>query len=233
MIARPGAVTLAELLLVFWGFLLVLAALAGFTRDHGRLARRQAELLRFQEARRTTVTVLGRELRALAPVDLRLEGGGALAVRAVRGEGAVCARAGERVEVRYRGARRPDPRKDSVLLVGSGVEEVVGLRGVLEEARACGGAGETLTLEREPGVLPLVALVFESGTYHVGDGALRYRLGQGGRQPLTERAFSGDVLRDAPDRPLELRLMALADSFPLLREGPLLIPLRGPQRGGR
>jgi hypothetical protein len=38
----------------------------------------------------------------------------------------------------------------------------------------------------------LVVRVFERGSYHVSGGALRYRRGMGGRQPLTLDVFDDD-----------------------------------------
>ena len=103
---------------------------------------------------------------------------------------------GEGVSVCYRGIRAPNAEKDSVLLL-----EKDG-RWTLHElvARVRGGSGcmsmeegrwETWRLNPAP-VEGVLARVFERGSYHIADGAFRYRRGRGGRQPLTpERISSG------------------------------------------
>ncbi len=49
---------------------------------------------------------------------------------------------------------------------------------------AC-GTGYRLGLEPEPASRGIV-LIFERGSYHLADGAFRYRRGRAGRQPVTE-----------------------------------------------
>jgi hypothetical protein len=39
-------------------------------------------------------------------------------------------------------------------------------------------------------------MLFEAGSYHLSEGALRYRRGRGGRQPLTEEVLAGARLID-------------------------------------
>jgi hypothetical protein len=50
--------------------------------------------------------------------------------------------------------------------------------------------------ELSEGARPSLVRLFESGEYHLADGALRYRRGGGGRQPLTpERLGLGSGFR--------------------------------------
>lgn len=118
---------------------------------------------------------------------------GVLRVRAFRGGGAACpgVTSGEGwVAVRYRGWRVPDPDKDSVLYV-----DEAGHRGVadlVDRVRAdvpCslreGEHGEWLRLGDAPDARPVLARVWETGSYHLEDRAFRYLRGRAGRQPLT------------------------------------------------
>ena len=223
MTMRDGAVSLAELVLVFWGFLLVLAALADFAHGQGRMSARQQAVVRLQEAHRTTEIVLGRELRALGEDDVKATGAHELAVRAVRGSGPVCSGSSEVLEVRYAGIRRPDETKDSVVAIGVEGEDVVGLAGVNEIG--CGGAGVTLTLSRPPAVPPLFVLVFEPGSYHATDGAIRYRLGAAGRQPLTETLFAAASFQHSAAGVLSVHLAARADSLRGYVADPVTLPI--------
>ena len=189
MKGRPGAVSVAELILVFWVFAVVLVALAEFLAAQGRLALRQRDLVRLREAHRTVEFILGGELRDLAAADVTRRGAEAMGLRAARGSGALCSADGGRVSLRYSGSRRPEPEKDSVLLVaGGGAEEIRAVMAVSDGA--CGGDGLTLTLDQPAAARRGFAVVFERGSYHASGGAIRYRLGREGRQPLTEALFS-------------------------------------------
>lgn len=191
---RHGVVSLPELVLVFWLFGFVLLALAGFVTRQNRLAAGQRDVVRFQEARRTIVLVLGTEVRALTTGDVHADGTDAIRLRAVRGVGTLCGTSGAAIEVRYAGTRWPDPEKDSVLIVGLHGEDV---RRVAHVTSSTACAGATLRIGVEPPVPPArgVALVFESGRYDVAQDGLRYRLGLGGRQPLTEAVFAPGSIR--------------------------------------
>ena len=223
MTARPGSVSLSELVVVFWGFLFVLLAVADFTHGQGRLARHQGATVRLQEARRATALILGRELRALAAPDIMRSGSEELAVRAVRGAGPVCAADGATIAVLYRGVRRPEPTKDSVVIVGAYAEEV---RPLIAAVRGgCGDLGTMLTMDSVPSLTPLFALVFEPGSYHAHDGALRYRLGRAGRQPLTEALFAHASFEHAFGGRLHIRLHPDPDSIPAGLRAPVVLPV--------
>ncbi len=134
-------------------------------------------------------------------------GGDSVALRAFRGWGLVEGGepAADRIRVCYRGLRSPDPGKDSVVaLGGGGLWTVHALAARRWTGRPCShpaakvmalGQQEVWTLAPGPaGEGPIVVRLFERGSYHLTEGALRYRRGGGGRQPLTpERLAEGGL----------------------------------------
>lgn len=203
---RRGA-TLIELVLVLSLFSLVLGGLARFVAGHGRLARTQLEAARFAEAVRASRLILAGEVRTASAQDILAAGPDSVRVRAFRGGGGVCSVSGTQVEVRYHGYRQPDPTKDSVALVTALGEEYRAVEGVSDAG--CGGEGLLLTLDAAPASDPAFILLFETGAYHLADGALRYRRGMSGRQPLVEAVLrpaafqvaNGSISFDAGPRP--------------------------------
>lgn len=137
--------------------------------------------------------LLDRELVGARPgLDWRADPDG-VALRAWRGTVVACpgdSAAG--LAGWYRGLRRPDPTKDSLeLVLADGSTAVVALRSVTGadlSGGPCAPRGpEGLRLRwdgDDASPRPALARVFETGLYAV-DGALRYRRGAGGRQPLT------------------------------------------------
>lgn len=185
MTRRCGAVSMPELILALFFIGLIMAGAGEFLVRSTRLAGSQRDDLRFMELARTARVILRAELRAIAPADIAAASPDSLRIRAFRGGGAVCGGSGRALWVHYRGSRAPDPAKDSVVLIGgSGAEEAFAVTGVAPAA--CGGEALTLVLSEAPLPGPAYALLFEPGAYHVADGAVRYRRGAGGRQPLTE-----------------------------------------------
>ncbi len=140
-----------------------------------------------RETRRIARYTLAQELRTgLARVDWVAGVGDSVAMRAFRGTGVRCVSASRSLwVVRYAGLRRPDPAKDSVLvLAADGVWRVAAL--VRARPAACGDGARGQVWELNPTVPEaVVGRVFERGSYHVAAGAFRYRPGRGGRQPLT------------------------------------------------
>lgn len=193
---RPG-VTLPELLLVAWLFALVLLATATFAGAQGRLAAASQDRVRAAEVGRTVDLVLNGELRYAARGDAA-PGPDSIRLRAVRGSAVICA-GGTELRVRYDGVRRPDPAKDSALVItGAGT---VGSVHAVVAAAAVGGSGcGDLRLRLEPVSTAPTGhlLVFETGTYHLSGGALRYRRGSGGRQPVTEAVLDTARLDTGP-----------------------------------
>jgi len=116
-----------------------------------------------------------------------------LVLRAFRGTGVVCDLGTDpnEVSVAYLGDRRPDPSKDSVEITRrDGTDTRVALEADMRAASPCGMEldGETTRVWRLSAPVPadaVVARIYESGSYHLSGAALRYRVGRGGRQPLT------------------------------------------------
>lgn len=217
MTARRGS-SLAELVLVAWLFAVVLAAVARFAGTQGRLSAVQHDRTRAAEAVRAASLITESELRYLAPVDVGAATTAAVPLRAFRGGGTICRSESADLLVRYRGVRLPNPAKDSVVLVTAHEPRgtpPLALTAVAADA-ACDGALR-LTLEAEPAADRGIALVYESGSYHLAGGALRYRVGDGGRQPLTETLFAGTGFgASATGHGLSLRLDLDPDSLPRL-----------------
>lgn len=186
---RPLGGSLVELVLVAWLFGLVLAAVGRFAEAQGRLSATQDDRARAAEAMRAAGLVLASELRYLAPGDITAASADSLRLRAIRGAGVVCYSEGRDLLIRYRGARLPDADKDSVMVIAASGRHLppIPLEGVAADG-ACGGSLR-LTVGALPAEPAAVALVHETGTYHLAGGALRYRMGGAGRQPLTEAIF--------------------------------------------
>lgn len=189
--ARPGS-SLVEAVAVMTLTFIVMAVIAGISVAQMRLARTTAEQAQTAEAVRTVTAVLSGEARRMTPVDIAGASTDSFALRAFRGAGIPCGTGAGSVFVRYSGDRQPDPAKDSVLVVGVAPEYGVMLFDAQPAPGMCGALpGETVMELETSGTIPQesVVLVFESGSYHLTTGALRYRIGAGGRQPLTVQAL--------------------------------------------
>lgn len=181
------------------------------------------------DATRIVRGILETELeRGLEGRDWTLFDGDSLTVRGFRGVAVPCGpAAGGMVRVLVRSVRRPDPAKDSVLLLfPEGRWEAVDLQSATPTSLGAGGGSasvaigvcaspgpdETLedwTVSGLDGAF-VVARIFERGSYHLVDDAFRYRIGAGGRQPLTQALFdpreSGLDSGSAASSVLRLRL---------------------------
>lgn len=194
MSAVPRGATLIELVLVLGLFSIVLGGLARFVAGQGRSARMQLEATRYAEAVRASRVILQGEVRAISTSDITAIGPDSVRLRAFRGGGAVCSANGTSLGVVYRGHRLPDPAKDSAVVITAVGEQV---RAVEQVAGAgCGGDGILFALDAPAPSDPVFVLVFETGSYHLADGAFRYRRGESGRQPLVEA-----ILQTSPFRP--------------------------------
>jgi hypothetical protein len=163
--------------------------------------------------------VVSAELGAgIAHRDFGLPAGGVLPLRAFRGTAEVCPalRTADGGVVLYRGMRLPDAAKDSLLvLTAAGSWHALHLVSREEEAAACPGwpADAVERWRWEPPLDDvLLARVFERGSYHLEDRALRYSSGVGGRQPLTPERLegTGSVFVPTAGR-LDLRLRVRAE----------------------
>lgn len=141
-------------------------------------------------AARTTAWVLQQELDgARAALDVSRPSRDSMALRAFRGWAGPCTTiVGDGIIVRFRGVRSPDPDKDSVLVLDDAAQwrayRLLGADPLPSGCRPDEGAVLRLRLEHAPQQAVLLR-IFEWGSYHLADGTFRYRLGSGGRQPLT------------------------------------------------
>ena len=195
---RGGTLIEAIVTLVL-GLLLVQMSLGALARGHtlhqGLLERADA-----LKTVRIVRWVLRAELSKGHPgEDWMVHDADSIVLRAYRGVAFPCLITTGRLDVTYRGGRDPDPEKDSVLLVYESGETDVRALERWGPGASCswrlgvspsGWSAQQWAVE---GVLDsgLVAVrLFESGSSHIADGALRYRRGRGGRQPLTSNALS-------------------------------------------
>lgn len=202
---RSG-VSLPEVLVaLLLGLLIVHLALESLTRMEAarrRLASRTDALVALRVGRH----VLRRELRhGQAGTDWGV-GGDSLWIRAFRGVALVCTvdSSTASLVVSYTGDRAPDPTKDSLVLFDAlGTPEVRALAGTSAAPSGCGGPGTEARwlLDRAAPRGVAVAKLFEHGSYHVANAALRYRRGAAGRQPLTPEVWDAATgLTLSPDR---------------------------------
>ena len=166
----------------------LMAVIAGILMTQMRLARLAAEQAASAEAVRTTSAILSAEVRRATSADVSAWGSDSLSMRGFRGAALPCGTTTMGTLVRFTGDRMPDPAKDSVLIISQSGESGTALNAWNAAAGTCiTHPGETVLELRTSGPVPpkSVLLVFESGSYHLSTGALRYRIGGGGRQPLT------------------------------------------------
>lgn len=197
-----GGHTLAELVVAMPLTLLLAAMVVGGLVAQSRLARLVGDRASRAEADRIAATLLPDELRWAAEADLRGSGPDSVRARIFRGYGLPCPQ--DPTAVRWSGLRVPEPDKDSLLIVGTGSEQAVDLQGAQRHDR-CGG----YVLQAGTSTQSSLVLVFETGTYYLRDGALRFRAGAEGRQPLTGEWLddpSTALLRDAHGTPRAVQL---------------------------
>jgi hypothetical protein len=134
--------------------------------------------------------------RTSSPTDWRAHPGDSLSLRAFRGYAWICGSgpgSPATTTVVFQGDRDANPAKDSVLIHSAdGGIGVVQLRARRAGRTRCGPPPGRPTEEWDLGA-PVasegILRLFESGTYSVGSGALRYRVGRGGRQPVVGARF--------------------------------------------
>ena len=178
-----------------WALLLLALVLQGgwaLVATHRRAALGAAFQAEGLETIRTTAWLLAEELAGGRPgEDWRVEEGDSVGLRAFRGVAVVVPASREEgpLQVCFRGIRAPNADKDSILLLArSGGWTVHRLLARAPRSGACPHPGlgkrEEWTLD-PPVATGVLARLFERGSYHLAEGAFRYRRGLEGRQPLT------------------------------------------------
>lgn len=189
MTARDrGGWTLAEVLVVLVLTALLAAAAASAVESHRKVVHEMVARAQVDESVRVIRGVLGDDLRGGGPVSVG-SAGDSVALRVYRSRAVPCSPLpGTGWRVDSRGIRRGDPEKDSVQLLGvDGTWRTAALVSVGGRPGPCGDPAATERWEVDPPqeVPPVLLRSFERGSYHLSVGALRYRRGAGGRQPLT------------------------------------------------
>jgi type II secretory pathway component PulJ len=199
-----GGFTLVESLVVLLLTALLIQGGWSVVATLVRSGERVAEISEGMETIRTVAWILEEEVSGGLPNrDWWPGGADTLALRAYRGLALVQGREADgQVTVCYRGIRNPNPEKDSVLfLAGDAGWTAHALLARVRRDPGCldGAAGweEVWRLDPEPRE-PVLGRVFERGSYHLTAGALRYRRGAGGRQPLTPVRVAEGTLEQAP-----------------------------------
>ncbi len=184
--------SLVELVVALSLGAVVVGSLVTLISSGSRWTRSLADRVEAQEVARTIWAVLDEELRVgRVNLDWRVEDAGSIRLRSFQGLARICVgpSRGGRWLVAYRGRRVPDPSRDSVLVL----EENGSWRSHALESSARSDGCNALPGESvyrwdstwAGDVMPVLARTFETGSYHLEDGAFRYRRGRGGRQPLT------------------------------------------------
>ncbi|HEX6308346.1 MAG TPA: hypothetical protein VFZ69_09180 [Longimicrobiales bacterium] len=189
---RPG-VSLVETLAAMTLTGLVLAIVVGTALAQMRLARATARRAGATDAERTIVTVLAGEARRMTAADVTALSADSVRIRAVRGTAIPCGLTPSGILVRYEGDRLPDPSKDSVLILSPPASIPDVLLDSQPAPASCTARPAERVLEWRLGGTAApgpVLLLFESGSYHLAGGAFRYRVGAGGRQPLTDQSLA-------------------------------------------
>jgi hypothetical protein len=145
------------------------------------------------DAERTALAVMRADISFATPGDISFAGD-SVRLRVFRALAIPCHAVDASITVRWRGARDPDPAKDSLLVIGGSDEPAFALTSagtVTAVAPGCNPEhGDRLFRLTFPAPIRAGLLVaFETGSYQVVDGALRYRRGSSGRQPLTAEVF--------------------------------------------
>ncbi len=202
--ARSGA-SLPEAITAVLVGTIACACMAALLHGGERLAEARARRLARLETIRITAGVLRRELAVSDPAaDLDGAGRDSVALRLFRGLAVACSTIAQgRVLVAYAGEREPDPARDSLLPLAPPGAAPLPLRAAARAPAPCPAAPATAAAAplASPGAqgaggwyvldTPTAAaaatpfLLFQHGTYALGEGALRVRHGAEGRQPLT------------------------------------------------
>jgi hypothetical protein len=212
-LSRSGSLLIETLLALTLG-IVVLGTFIGAVVSTMRWSRTLSGRSEALEVVRTVWGVLDEELRpGVVGRDWNSVTGQSIRLRAFRGVGRICASGGSGAEwlIAYRGRRNPDPVRDSILVLGEdGGWRVFPLLSSVRSA-GCPTSEEEVAFRWEWATnggspRPILVRLFESGEYHLADGALRYRRGSAPRQPLTpERLGEASGFRET-SKGMEVRL---------------------------
>jgi hypothetical protein len=194
--------SIVEAILALTLLALLVTTLWSFLARHRQVGIDLAQRADGLETVRTIAWLLRTEIANGRPgLDWEVHGGDSLTLRAFRGLALIRAGSpdGVRVGVCFRGFRSPAPEKDSVLLLGpDGRWRAINLEDRVRSSSPCSGVDdgwveEWVLSQGIPGAV--LARLFESGSYHFTGWALRYRRGEGGRQPLTPETIETGSFR--------------------------------------
>ena len=193
MNSMRGGFSVLELLIALLVSVLVLSMTASAFTTQFRVAQQTLRRLEGDRAAGLAWFILSGELRGTGGArDYRIGPGDSIRTRAFRGSAWPCPGDPVRpLRVTFRGDRSPNVTKDSVLALTDGGDWIaLGLSrvGSVETCASTGAAVRRWTLSGSSAPL-LYLRLFESGTYSVERGALRFRSGRGGRQPVTAEMF--------------------------------------------
>ncbi|MGQ0815138.1 MAG: hypothetical protein ACT4O1_11815 [Gemmatimonadota bacterium] len=215
MSGRSGA---ALIELVTAAVVMGILAVACATLIHSQvtLVRSISERAAANEALRTARLLLRAEFRDVDASDVRAVGRDSLAARVFRGRAVVCIVEYPNAVLRYRGMRVPEPEKDSLLLVGEERVVAFSLGGTTRESCIPRSDEQVVTIATEVRLRAnSVVLIFESGTYHLANNALRYRRAAEGKQPITDELIDHRASRfdaEPRGRGIRVRLRSRADA---------------------
>jgi hypothetical protein len=211
MMARRGAALLEVLVAAALASLVVTSA-ALLLQAQSSMAHRTTASSERTDAARSAMLTLSAEWRTLVPAsDIYAIARDSLNARVFRGIAVVCRHTANRTVVRYRGLRLPDPAKDSALQIGP--ENTAALTTVAPDS-GCAPAPREQVLSFDwtaSAAVGSIWLLFESGGYHLGSYALRYRRGTEARQPITNevidhRRSAFQPMADSVVRSIDVRL---------------------------
>lgn len=200
MQTRSGSALLEVIVAALLGAIVTGTAVL-LIQAQARIAHGTSDRSERNDALRSALAVLHAELEPIQPQsDLHAVSRDSVAARILRGLAVVCAQDKATVYTRYRGLRLPDPAKDSALYVG--VEHVVPILSARVDSAACTHSADEDVIAfswRAAAPHGSLWLIFETGSYHLQNNALRYRRPGESRQPITNEIidhrlsyFAGD-----------------------------------------
>lgn len=215
--------SLVELIAALAAGSLLTTMLAATLVVQTRMAAAIARSAETGDAAAVTLAVLGAETHEAIADDLSFDAD-SVALRAFRATAIVCDTADTHAFLRWTGSRGPDAAKDSLLVLRPGPELALPVAAPVAVTHDNCSAlpAERIIRVEAAGALRTgdVALVFERGSYHLADRALRWRAGSAGRQPLTAEVFddaaSGFTLGDPASLYLRARSLHPRDASPIL-----------------